>query len=177
MKKVVLITILILLFIIIYLLQSNLFNWFNLSGVKPNLFVILVLTIGLFAGKKLGVILGIFFGIVIDCLIGKNIGVSAIMLGFIGFFGEFLDKNFSKDSRITMITMIAISTLVYEVGIIAFNYFINNSVIFSWYLIKTLIIELIYNSIITIIIYSLIIKFGFKLEQNFKENNILTRFF
>jgi len=177
MKKAGILICLIILFIIIYLLQANFFAWFNLAGVKPNLFIVLVLIIGLFAGSKIGIAFGIFFGIVLDFFISKNIGISAIMLGIIGLVGGYLDRSFSKDSRITMIMMVVISTFLYEVGIIIFNYFINETLINIWYLLKTLVIELIYNSIITIIIYPLIMKFGYMIEENLKENKILTRYF
>lgn len=177
MKKTWIVICLILSFLIIYLLQSNFFSWFNIAGVKPNLFVVLVLIIGLFIGKRAGIIFGTLFGLSLDFFIGKSIGISSVMLGIIGFIGGYLDKNFSKDSRITMITMIAIVTFLYEIGIITFNYFINEAQIRLIYIIKTLIIELIYNSIITIIIYPLIMKLGYRIEENFKENRILTRYF
>lgn len=177
MKKTGIVIGLCLTFLIIYLLQSNLFLWFNISSVKPNLFVILVLVTGLFIGKRAGTIFGIVFGLSLDFLISKSVGISAIMLGIIGFIGGYLDKNFSKDSRITMITMILIITFLYEIGIITFNYFINDAQINLIYIVKTLGIELIYNSIITIIIYPLIIKYGYRIEENFKENKILTRYF
>lgn len=167
----------ILIFIIIYLLQANLFSWFNLAGVKPNLFIILVLTIGLFAGKPIGITFGIVFGFILDLLTGKSIGISTTMLGIIGFIGGYLSKNFSKDSRITMITMIATTTFIYEIGIILLNFFINKTEIGILYLIKTLIIETIYNSIITIIIYPLIIKFGYTIEETFKKNRMFKRYF
>ncbi len=53
MKKTLTITILCIIFIIIYLLQINFFSWFTIAGVKPNLFVILVLFIGLYSGRKM----------------------------------------------------------------------------------------------------------------------------
>lgn len=177
MKKTGIIISLFLTFIFIYLMQANFFSWFNLAGVKPNLFVILVLSIGLFMGKTEGTIFGIIFGISLDFFVGKSVGISGIMLGIVGFLGGYLDKSFSKDSRITMITMIAIATFLYEIGIIIFSYFINEANIRILYLIQTLIIELIYNAIITIIIYPLIMKFGYRIEENFKENKILTRYF
>lgn len=177
MKRAGIIIGLILAFIIVYLLQANFFAWFNLAGVKPNLFVILVLVIGLFAGRGIGTTFGILFGISLDFFIGKSIGISGIMLGGIGFIGGYLDKNFSKDSRITMITMISITTFIYEIGLYIFNYFINSAQISMIYFIKTLMIELIFNAIITIIIYPLIVKFGYRIEENFKENKILTRYF
>lgn len=167
----------ILIFIIIYLLQANLFSWFNLAGVKPNLFVILALTIGLFSGKITGTIFGIIFGFILDLLMGKSIGISATMLGLTGFVGGYLGKNFSKDSRITMITIIALTTFIFEIGTVLLNLFINQTQINFWYLIKTLLIEIVYNSIITIIIYPLIIKFGYIIERTFKNNKMLTRYF
>ncbi len=177
MRKALMIICFILIFIIIYLLQVNLFSWFNLSGVKPNLFIILVLTIGLFARKTLGITFGIIFGFIIDLLIGKSIGISAIMLGITGFIGGYLSRNFSKDSRITMITMIAATTFIYEIGVILLNFLINKAQMTVWYLLKTLLIEIIYNSIITIIIYPLIIKFGYKVEETFGKNSMFTRYF
>ena len=177
MRKIWIVICLILSFLIIYLMQSNFFSWFNISGVKPNLFVILVLVIGLFMGKNAGIIFGILFGISLDFFVGKSVGVSSVMLGIIGFVGGYLDKSFSKDSRITMITMIVITTFLYEIGIITFNYFINEAQIKTLYVIKTLLIELIYNSIIAIIIYPLIMKLGYRIEESFKENRILTRYF
>ena len=49
MKKLVINIFLILTIFIIYFLQSNFFTWFNIAGIMPNLFVVIVLFIGLFA--------------------------------------------------------------------------------------------------------------------------------
>lgn len=177
MKKVSIAIGVILSFLIVYLLQSNFFSWFNLAGVRPNLFVILVLSIGLFTGRGFGSAFGILFGLSLDFFIGKSIGISAIMLGIIGFLGGYLSKNFSKDSRITMMIMILFATLIYEIGTYMFNYFINSVNIELFYFVKVLLIELVFNLLITIVIYPLIIRFGYKIEENFRENKILTRYF
>lgn len=177
MKKILTILLLMIIFLILYLLQSNFFSWFNLAGVMPNLFVIFVLIIGLFSGEERGIAFGIIFGISLDFFIGKNVGVSGIMLGIIGFLGGYLNRNFSKDSRVTMIIMIILSTLFYEIGSYLFNYFMNDASIQIGLLIKLLIIESFYNTVITIILYPLIVKSGYQLEKIFKENRILTRYF
>ena len=54
MKKILSTIIIFLIFILIYFLQSNFFSWFNIAGIKPNLFIILVLMVGLFVGKIYG---------------------------------------------------------------------------------------------------------------------------
>ena len=65
MKRFIINILLILAFIIIYFLHSNLFTWFKIAGVMPNIFVILVLFIGLYANKYMGVVYGIIFGLLI----------------------------------------------------------------------------------------------------------------
>lgn len=177
MKKFVVVIGMILTFLFIYLLQVNFFSWFNMAGVKPNLLVIFILIIGLFSGRSVGTVCGAAFGLAIDFFIGKGVGINVITLGIIGFLGGYLDKNFSKDSRLTMITMVVLATFIYEISTYLLNYFINLARIDIFLFIRTLIIEMIFNAILTIIIYPLIIKNGYKIEENFKENNILTRYF
>lgn len=178
MKRTRIIIAIIFVFLIIYFLQSNLFSWFTIYGVKPNLFVILALVIGLFMGRNYGLCFGIGFGLILDFLIGRNIGVSSIMLGIVGLMGGYIDKNFSKDSRITIMAMVTATTIVFETA----SYIIQ-SIILSYELtemdifIRTLLIETGYNIILTVILYPLIKKWGYYIEGNFKENNILTKYF
>ena len=177
MKKVVAVLLIILSFFIIYFLQSNFFTWFTIAKVQPNLFVIFVLLIGLFAGKKLGLVLGIIFGFYLDVVVGRQIGISGIMLGLIGLAGEYLDKNFSKESRITIILMIISSTVVFEVGSYIFSLITLPVIVEILGFLKILLIETLYNVIVTIIIYPIIQKLGHLLEETFKTRNILTRYF
>ena len=173
MKKFLSILLIIVSFLIIYFIQSNFFTWFTIA----NVFVIFILCIGLFAGKKLGLIFGIIFGFFIDVVIGRQIGISGIMLGLIGLLGEYLDKNFSKESRITIMLMIAASTAIYEIGGYIFNMIALDINVEILQFVRILIIEVIYNLLITIVIYPLIQKIGHALEEVFKTKNILTRYF
>ena len=141
------------------------------------MFIILILCIGLFAGKKLGLILGLIFGFFLDIVLGRQIGISGIMLGLVGLIGEYLDKNFSKENRITIMLMIAGVTAIYESGCYIFNIIILNLNIEIIEFLKILLIEILYNSLITIILYSLIQNLGHDLEEVFKTKNILTRYF
>lgn len=177
MKKAISIVILIISFFVLYFLQANFFTWFSIAGVQPNLFVIFILFIGLFAGKKLGLTLGVIFGLFLDIVIGRQIGISCIMFGIIGIIGEYFDNNFSKESRITIMLMITGSTIIYEVACYIFNIIslsINVEIISF---IKILLLEVIYNLIITIVIYPIMQRLGHILEETFKSKNILTRYF
>ena len=177
MKKTISIILMFVTFLIIYFLQSNFFNWFTIAGVKPYLFIILTLFISLFAGAKIGTAYGIFFGIFLDVVIGRSIGISSIMYALVGAIGGYFDKNFSKDSRMTIMLMVIGTTLLYEIG----NYVISimrlSIQIEVLSFVRVLLIEIIYNVIITIILYPLIQKVGYKVEDIFKGQKILTRYF
>lgn len=164
-------------FFIIYFMQANIFTWFNIAGVKPNLFIVFILVIGLFVGNKLGFIFGIIFGIYIDLLIGKSIGITGMMLAIIGLVGEYLDKNFSKDNRVTLILMVMGSTIICELGSYIFNIWKWNTAFELFPLIKTLTIEVIFNAVLVIILYPFIRKAGNALEKLFKNKPILTRYY
>ena len=81
---------------LIYFLQSNFFNWFNIAGVKPNLFIILVLITGLFVGKIYGATTGIVLGLLLDFFIGKKLGIYAIQLGLAGLLRRNLQQKLFK---------------------------------------------------------------------------------
>ncbi|MBO5479101.1 MAG: rod shape-determining protein MreD [Clostridia bacterium] len=177
MKNTLIIIGIILVFLILYFLQINFFNWFTIGGISPNLFVILLLFIGLFAGKRVAIPLGLVLGICLDFFISKKIGISGIMLGTVGALGGFLDKNFSKDSRMTIILMTVAVTFIYELGAYLLNYFIVSTTIEIIPFIKIVLIEILYNVILVIIFYPLLQKAGYYIEEAFREKKILTRYF
>ena len=177
MKKLVIVICLILVFFLIYLLQIGPFSAFTIAGVKPNLFIVFVLFIGLFAGQVFGISCGVAFGLFLDLLYGKTIGPAAIMFCIVGYLGAYFDKNFSKENKLTIIFMVAGATLLYE-----FGYYFINSIILNFsreYLIflRMVVIEIVYNVLLSIILYPLIQKMGYLVDRNVKKNNILTRYF
>lgn len=177
LKKLIINILIILVAFIIYFLQSNFFNWFTISGVMPNLFVIFILFIGLFSNRMTGMVYGVIIGSILDLAIGTQIGINAVGLGIIGFLAATFDKNFSKDSRATIMIMVLVATLIYEVIIYILNYIIFSINVEIINFIKILAIEIIYNLIIVIIIYPLFQKFGYSIENEYKGNRILTRYF
>lgn len=177
MKKGIINISLILTAILIYLLQSNFFSWFNIAGVMPNLFVIFILFIGLFGNRTMGTIYGLVIGLLLDFVIGTTAGINSVGLGLIGFLATVFDKNFSKDSRITIMIMVVVATAIFEILSYILNYIFVSIDVEIFNFLKILVIEMIYNLIITIIIYPLIQTFGYSIENEYKGNKILTRYF
>ena len=177
MKKIITVIALIITFLILYFLQANFFSWFTIAGVKPNLFIIFILFISLFAGMKVGISAGIIAGLFLDIVIAKNIGINAIMLGVIGIIGGYFDKNFSKESKITIMLMVIGSTAIFEIGSYLLQIVQLSIYVEILPFINILWVEVLYNTILAIILYPMMQKLGYKIEDTFKEQKILTRYF
>ena len=164
MKKLLIVFIMIIVFLLIYFLQANFFNWFTIAGNKPNVFII-------------SISFSILSGIFLDALIAKKVGISGIMFGIITVLGIYFDKNFSKDSKLTIILMTIGATIIYEIGTYVLNSILQGAQLEILPFIKILSIETLYNVLITIIIYPIFRVAGNIVEENFKGNKILTRYF
>ena len=177
MKKVLIHIGIIVTFIIIYLLQSIFFSGFTIAGVMPNLFIILMLYIGLYMGRMTGFTYGIIFGIFIDIWVGKTIGFTSFALALIGTISGMLDRTFSKDSRIIVLLMGIICTILYEVVLYIMQIVIKDINIEIIQFIKILVIEVIYNVLLISILYPLMKFTGYEIENEVKGDKILTRYF
>lgn len=177
MKKFGVSIIFLVIFILLYFLQVGVFSHLPIAGVVPNLFIILILYIGLFANSINAILFGIIIGLFLDLLYGNTVGISAVMFCIIGYLGAYFDKNFSKENKVTILLMVIGATIIYELGFYSLNGLILNYD-FEWLkLMKIIIFEVVYNSLITILLYPLIQNTGYKVDRIFKKNNILTRYF
>ena len=174
MKKVLDIIFIFLIFFTIYFLQANFFSWFSIAGIKPNLFISLIVILGLFMQKEYGFIFGIIFGLLLDFLVGIRIGINTIAFGLVGLGAGLLDKNFAKDNKLTLITVVSIFGFLAEIVILLLEFIFLKAQINLVVFIKICLIETVFNVLLIIIIYPLLIRFAIKLENDFiKGNNIL----
>ena len=164
-------------FFLICFLQANLFSWFNIRGVEPNLFVVLALFIGLNTNSKVGQIMGFILGLFTDFIFSESVGISAVLFMLVGFSGEFLQKRFPKNSKITLIIMNSITTAIYELIRVCYRFLFFSSQIGFFAFFITIAIELIFNALLIIIFYPIINKFGIMIDESFNGNDTITKYF
>ena len=164
--------ILFLVFALLYFLQTNIFPLIPISGITPNLFVIFILIIGLFGNNFLAILFGIITGMFIDLTYNEIVGITPAMLCLVGFIATWFDSLWSKDEKISIIIMVALSTFIFELG----SYFIKSITLdFEIELgvfFKILFWEEIYNILLTIIFFGLIKKLGYMMERKLKRSNM-----
>jgi len=108
----------------------------------------------------------------LDLTYNEIVGITPAMLCLIGFIATWFDSLWSKDEKISIIIMVALSTFIFEFGAyfmraIILNFEIEASVFF-----QILLWEEIYNILLTIIFFGLIKKLGYMMERKLKRNNM-----
>ncbi len=138
--------------LILAIMQPTLGRGIEVFSVAPNFFLCFVVIIALFRGKKEGGIVGLIFGLVYDMLIGRLVGVNALIYFYLGFGSGILGEHFfSGEKRLAGMGTIAIATVLS-----AFVYYIAQTVsgidtAFSVMVIRIGLIEAVYNAVIGLI--------------------------
>lgn len=119
--------------------------------------------------KNGGIGFGFLFGFYIDILNGRVVGISAILFCLIVFLAEYVYKNISNENKATMMLLVASSTLLFEsLGYVFYIWKLGVTLELVSFT-KILVIEILYNVIITIILYPLIQKGSNVLYDIFKN--------
>ena len=140
----------------LYLLQSTLFALFDIGGIRPNLLIIAVASLGFLGGKRTGIYAGFFSGLLIDIAFRPIYGVNALLYMYIGYIcGLFKKVVFSGDIKMPLL-FIAGSDFVYNMAFYFFYFFFRGRFEISYYFMKIILPEMVYTTIMACIIYPLI---------------------
>lgn len=151
--------------IFFYVLQCTLFKHFALASVSPNLMMILTFAAGFLRGRKEGMYVGFFSGLILDFFYGKVIGFNALLYMVIGYVNGFFKKVYYDDDVMLPIGLVCISDLAYNFIFYIFSFLLRNRLNFIYYLIHIIIPEMIYTVVITLLIYRIMRSINKKLES------------
>lgn len=142
-----------LLILITFILQSTVFQSLSIASIAPNLLLILTVSFGFMRGKKEGILVGFFCGILIDIFFGNLLGFYALIYMYIGYLNGFLCKvYYDEDVKVPMI-LTAISDLAYGFVVYGLQFMLRGRLHVMNYVWHIMLPEMIYTVLITVIIY------------------------
>lgn len=153
MKKIICSVITVL---ILFLLQTSVFNYISLGGIVPNLLLLLVCIYGFMRGETSGLIAGFFCGLLNDIFFMDNIGFFTLVYMYLGYFNGKLNEFYYPDDYIIPISSFIITDLISSILNYVFLFLLNGKFNFSYYFIHVILAEVIYTVGIGIILYPLI---------------------
>ncbi len=165
----------IVLFLIIsicFVLQTTTFQALSFAGIAPNLLIIVVTSFGLMRGKKEGMYIGFFSGLLIDIFCGFYLGVYALLYMYIGYITGLFQKTFYPEDIKQPMMLVAASDVVANLLVYLILFLTRSRYDFGYYLVSIIIPELVYTMVITIFLYFFLLKINQKLEAYEKRRAI-----
>ncbi|MFP3155456.1 rod shape-determining protein MreD [Lachnospiraceae bacterium ZAX-1] len=150
---------------ICFFLQSTVFQALSFASISPNLLIVVTSSFGFMRGKKEGIWIGFFCGLLLDIFFGNVIGFYALIYMYIGYVNGFFRKLFFPEDIKLPIILIAASDMAYSMLVYLFLFLLRGKLQFSYYLLHIILPELVYTIFITILLYFVILKINRKLED------------
>ena len=153
-----------LIIVVCFLLQTTLFQTLAFASIAPNLLIVVVSSFGFMRGRKEGMWIGLFSGLLVDVFFGSVIGFYALIYMYIGYINGFFRKIFFPEDIKLPLILISASDLGYNLLVYFFLFFLRGKFQFGYYILHIMIPELVYTIVITIVLYFVILKINQKLE-------------
>ena len=150
--------------LISFLLQCTLLHVISIGSITPNLILILCISMGLMRGRKSGLWTGFFCGFLVDMFYGSVFGFYALIYMYIGYMNGFFKRIFFPDEVKLPLALIAVSDFFCNLLIYFSLFWFRGRFSFGYYLLHTILPELVYTMIVSVLLYFILLKVNEKLE-------------
>ena len=155
--------------IICFLLQCTVFNNLSFGGIIPNLMIIVTASYGFMRGRKSGLLVGFFSGLLMDIFFSSILGFYALIYMYIGYLNGIFRKMFYPEDIKLPIALIVSSDFIYNMVIYILSFLLKGRFQFSYYFLNIIIPEMVYTIIVTCVLYPLLLLVESRLEWREKE--------
>lgn len=156
--------------LIAFLLQTTVFQSIALADVVPNLLLVVTVTYAYLRGRSSGLLVGFFCGIILDMAYGSVIGLYALIFMTIGFLVGFCQKIYFRQGFILPIILIVLSDFVYSIYYYITEFLMRGRLHFGFYFVHRILPEVLYTTLVGIVLYSIIATVERRLNTKRKEN-------
>lgn len=152
-----------------FLMQSTVFQWLAFNDIVPNFLIILTASFGFMRGEKEGLVIGFICGLICDIFFGNIIGFHALVMMYIGYLnGKFSGVFYPEDIKLPL-ALIIVSDLSGSTLCYLFLFLLRGRLDFPYYFIHVILPEAVYTTIITLLLYPLILFINVRLENREKR--------
>lgn len=150
---------------LIFILQSNLVEYIQIRGVKPNLLLIFAVSVALLRGNVEGAVIGFITGLLQDMAFGKVLGFYALLGLYLGLIIGSVNKRLYRENFLVVTFFTLITTVAYEFLVCLLRVVLTANANLVYSIVNLILPEAVYNSLFSIPIYILAIK----IHQTFEE--------
>mgnify|MGYP003496134817 CR=1 FL=1 len=149
-----------------FLFQNTVFNALSFGDIGPNLLIIVTAVFGFMHGKKSGLLVGFFSGLLMDVFFGNVLGFYALIYMYIGFANGFFRKIFFRDDIKLPLVLILSSDIAYSILVFLLLFVLRSRFHFSFYFLHVIIPEAVYTILVSMALYPFILWLSKKTEDS-----------
>ena len=131
--------------------------------------IVVTASYGFMRGRKSGLLVGFFSGLLMDIFFGDILGFYALIYMYIGYLNGIFRKMFYPEDIKLPIALIVGSDFLCNFVIYVLTFFLRGRFQFSYYFLNIIIPEMVYTIIITCVLYPLLLLVESRLEWREKE--------
>lgn len=159
-----------LIIIVFFLFESTVFQGLSFANITPNLLVVVTASFGFMRGKREGMIVGFFCGILYDIFFGDLLGFYALIYTVLGYINGFFRRIFYPEDIKLPLFLITSSDFILGNIVCIFMFIMRSRFNYFYYLFSIIIPELIYTTLVTLVLYQIILHINQALEAEEKRS-------
>ncbi len=160
---------------LIYFLQTTVFTWGAINGIRPNFIIVSITLIAFLRGEYYGLAFGAPLGLLMDIFFGPRLGSNFFLYSCIGLLTGKTYYVFSKENFMFPLLIIALADIGYNLVVYVIGYLFRGNLDFIYFLGRIILPDTIYTVLVGVIFYRLFVfvhqKF-LKLEKNQEESEL-----
>lgn len=141
-----------------FLLQCTVLPVISIGSITPNLILILCISMGLMRGRKSGMWIGFFCGLLVDMFYGSVFGFYALIYMYIGFLSGYAHRICYDDDIKVPVLLAGIGDLLYGLAVYALQFLLRGRLGLMSYLFRIILPEAFYTVILTLLVYRVFYK-------------------
>ena len=143
------------LILVMFFLQNNIFAASSLVVTVPNLLLILTFSFGFIRGSTEGMLIGFVCGLLNDVFFSETLGLSAMVYTVLGYSMGLLGRIYYTEFVSMPIVLCVISDLLYHLGTFVLAFALRGQLRFDVYFRDIVLPELLYTAVLTLLLYPL----------------------
>ena len=140
-----------------FILQTSLFNFFNIFGTIPNVSLILTVIFAMMSNGITGGIIGIMTGVMYDAMLYNVFGIYTLVYFVIGAVVGSYSDSMMRENYVAYCAVTGISTIVMHFLLYLVLFFLRYSVDNAVFIMRSILLEAAMNTVLAVFVLKFII--------------------
>lgn len=153
-------------FIFALLLEGSVFSFFMLEKALPDIFLVMVVSLGFILDERRGALIGLCAGLLQDIIFSSALGFFALAKMMLGYGAGLLGRELYREQLLAPTLLVFMATLTHEFLLyFLVSRFMSFGLSVEWSLSRLFIPKAFYNMALTLLIYPLFFRLYYRKKQ------------